>query len=95
MPGTAPGKALKTNGYSEDEPGSEFLGPRRACTHGRTLSESFLSIFASKKLPRPAADEDMFSLLAEIKAVPQAPAVPWDGEISYNQVVSEPQSANV
>ena len=74
-----------------------FWGPeeKRACTHGRTLSESFLSIFASKKLPRPAADEDMFSLLAEIKAVPQAPAVPWDGEISYNQVVSEPQSANV
>ena len=73
------------------------MGPRRSgLVHmeERFLSHSFL-FSHQKKLPRPAADEDMFSLLAEIKAVPQAPAVPWDGEISYNQVVSEPQSANV
>jgi hypothetical protein len=36
----------------------------------------------------------MFSLLAQV-AQPAAPVVPWDGEISYAQATTEPNSANV
>ena len=37
---------------------------------------------------------NMFAVLAKI-AQPEAPVVPWDGEISYAQATTEPNSANV